>query len=266
MDAETDAATAAAATAAAATAAATVVKPKLADLITEYDLQDEVNAMMSQNRKKLTTQNAELVTQLEELKRNSALTSEQKDELSVRITQLEEQYLTTEELSKRETNKQQKEHSELLTKSEKTSNRWKELYSSSTIDRALQDAAVEGEALHPSQIVDLLSTKTQIAEVIENGQTTGRYLATVKFNDVDADGKNVVLDLSPQDAIKRMKELTGRFGNLFKGTSTGGVGGSGGVDGSTQPRQKLQDLLDDPVKYAKWRKENPDLDISKLDR
>jgi hypothetical protein len=65
--------------------------------------------MMADNRRKLTNQNQELVKQLEQLKQNATLTQEQRDELQARITQLEEQYLTKEELIKRESGKREKE-------------------------------------------------------------------------------------------------------------------------------------------------------------
>lgn len=236
-----------------------VVKPTLKALIAEHSLQDEVNVMMADNRRTLTKQNTELVGQLEQIKKNANLTIDERDELQVRITQIEEQYLSQEELAKRANNKQEKEWSENLKIANESSKRWESMYSSSTIDRALFDAAVEAEAIHPSQIVTLLKGTTQLVE------DEGKYSPVVKFNDKSEEGKDVVLDLSPTETIKRMKELTDRFGNLFKGTATGGVGGIGNADGSvSQP--KFDDLMKDPVKYAKWRKENPDLDVSKLRR
>lgn len=241
----------------------TTPKPKLTDLIKEHNLQDDLNAMMAENRRKLTQQNSELVKQLEEIKRNAALTNEQRDELQGRITQLEEQYMTKEELAKREKDKQAKEYESKLQQTVEQSEQWKGLYTSSTIDRALQDAAVVGEAIRPSVIVDLLRSKTQLTEVMENGQPTGRYTPIVKFNDIGENGENVILDLSPEEAIKRMKELPDDYGFLFKGTATSGIGSARRADGSA-PAPRLQELLKDPEKYAKWRKENPNLPVDQL--
>jgi len=240
-----------------------VKKPKLSELVAEHGLQEEMNAMMAENRRKLTQQNSELVTQLEQLKQNTHLTQEQRDELQQRITQLEQQYLTKEELAKRESEKTRKQYENELNTFKQDNERWKGLYTSSTIERSLQDAAIEGEALHPSQIVDLLRNRTELSEVLENGRPTGRYQPIIKFSDVTDDGKNVVLELAPNDAIKRMKELSDKYGNLFKGTAVSGTGGSRRADGSAPPA-KMKEVMSDPVKYAKWRKENPDLDISKL--
>lgn len=238
-------------------------KPKLSELITQHGLQEELNTMMAQNRKKLTEQNQDLVTQLEQLKQSSNLSQTEKDELQVRITQLEQQYLTKEELAKREAQKNQKDFEMQLTTAKQQGEQWKGLYTSSTIERALQDAAVAGKSLQHDQIVDMYRSRTEMVEVLENGRPTGRYTPIVKFNDINEEGKPVVLELSPADLIKRMKELPEKFGNLFEGTATGGTGGTRGADGSA-PSVKLADLMKDPVKYAKWRKENPDLDLSKL--
>lgn len=235
----------------------TKVKPTLKGLINEHGLQEELNSMIADNRRNLTKQNTELVTQLEQLKKNATLSQEDSDSLQVKITQLEEQYMSKEELAKRESNKQQKQFDTDLQLANSSSKKWENMYSNSTIQRAIYDAAVENGAIHPSQIVTELQGKTQLIEV------DGNYCPVVKFNDVDDDGKNVTLDLSPIEAVKRMKELTDRHGNLFKGTQASGLGGSGNTKGSTG-QTKLSELMADPEVYAKWRKENPNLDPTEL--
>jgi len=140
------------------------------------------------------------------------------------------------------------------------------LYASSTIERSLQDAAITGEAIQPRQIVSILGNTTRLTEVLgEDGKPTGRYAPVVTFNDQDKEGKPVTLELSPGDAIKRMRELP-EYGNLFKGTAKGGLGEGGGAAGSRGGQPALESLMKDPAAYAKWRKDNPDLDLSKLVR
>jgi hypothetical protein len=238
-------------------------KPKLVDLIKEQGYQDELNTLMADNRRKLTQQNTDLVKQLEEIKRNASLTSEQRDELQTRITQLEESYMTKEELAKRESSKQQKDYEAKLQQITEQSKRWQDMYADSTIQRAWQDAAIAGEILEPavSQVSEMFKHRTSL---VEDGDT-GNYNPVVKFNDINEEGQNVVLDLSPVEAIKRMKELPDKFGYLFRGTATSGIGGSRGADGSAPP-PKLNELLKDPEKYAEWRRKNPDLDLEKLRR
>ena len=235
----------------------------LTEIIKENNLQDELNTLMADNRRKLTKQNTDLIKQLESFKNAANTTQQQRDELQARIEQLEVQYLSKEELTKREQQKEQKKYQQELEKLSSEASGWKNLYSTETIDRALQNAAIEGKAVHPGQIVEILKNKTKLAEVIEDGQPTGRYAPVVQLEDVTEDGKPVVLEMSPSDAIKRMREIPTNH-NLFEGTSSSGFGESGGVGGNKS--QQSLDALKDPANYVKWRKENPDLDISSFRR
>jgi len=241
---------------------------KLTDLIKQNpNMQQELNVLMADNRRNLTKQNSELVKELESLKRNSMLTQEERDNLQSRISQLEEQYMTKEELAKREITKKQKEYEQEIETIKKQQETWQQLYTTETIDRALQDAAINNKAERPWQIVDMLRAKTQLSEDLdESGRPTGRYVPVIKFNDVTEDGKPVVLELSPDAALKRMRELPDQFGNLFQGTKTGGLGESNNGLGTGTRQPALQEIMDDPAKYAEWRKKNPDLDLSKLTR
>lgn len=231
--------------------------------------QDEMNTKMAENRRTLTKTNEGLVSQLESLKNESNRTSESKAELQQQIDTLQEQYMTKEELAKKVSEKAGKEHQKMVDTLTLDRNNWQGMYANATIERSLLDAASDGEdgAVHPGQVVSMLRQNTQLVEVVdEAGQKTGTYIPVVNFNDFDDEGKSVINKLSPVETIKRMKEQVKLYGNLFKGTATGGVGGTGGSggigEGGISP--KLQEIMDDPIKFAAWRKENPDLDYSKL--
>lgn len=243
--------------------------PDLKTLVAKHGLQDELNAMMASNRKGLTQRNQELVTQLQNLSDQTNMSTQAKDELEVRIEELQTQFMSKEELAKRESQKLSKTHAKEVDRLTSDTKKWQGLYATSTTQRAIMDAAVAGEALPQAvaQIIAILGPGTHIVEEVDAaGQGKGKYKTVVKFNDVNGEGKPVVLDLSPTETIKRMKELPELYGNLFKGDATGGLGGTGGGTGKSERSPKLQELLDDPVKYAKWRKENPDLPIEKLRR
>lgn len=232
--------------------------------------QDEMNTKMAENRRTLTKQNESLVTQLETLKNESTRSTESRDELQLQIDNLQEQYMSKDELAKKANDKAGKEHQKLVEGLTQDRDTWQGMYANATIERSLLDAASEGEdgAIRPSQVVAMLRQNTHLVEVTdEAGQKTGTYVPVVTFSDIDDEGKATVSKLSPIDTIKRMKEQVKLYGNLFKGTATGGVGSTGGAGGTGSEggmTPKLQELMDDPVKYAAWRKENPDLDYSKL--
>jgi hypothetical protein len=243
----------------------TTTKPTLKALIAEHGLQEELNTMMASNKKGLTQKNADLVTQLKGLSEEATMSSQAKEDLELRIEELQTQHMSADEIAKREEGTLKKRHVKELEEVINQSQKWQGLYVSSTTQRALLDAAVEGEAIQAKQIVAMLGPNTHVVEAVDGANKgTGKFSAIVKFNDVDGDGNPITLDLSPTDTIKRMKELPALYGNLFKGTASGGLGGSGGTGGVGEVSAKLQDIISDPVKYREWRKKNPDLDISKL--
>jgi len=227
--------------------------------------QDELNKMMAENRKKLTQQNKELMDQLQTVKEQFSGTAQEKEALEQRIEQLQNQFLSKEELAKRETDKSIKEHQKAIEKINNERDAWQQMYTQSRISRELLDAAISVKAVNPDIIVDMLSGKTHLAPRLVDGQPNGEYEVKVKFQDIDEHSNPVLLELSPEATVKRMQELSDKYGNLFVTTATGGMGASSGMGGGkSQPA--LQAILKDPVVYAKWRKENPDLDVSKLRR
>lgn len=242
-------------------------KATLKSLVEEHGLQEELNTMMSSNRKGLSQKNQELVTQLTQLRDEATLTTQQKEELEVRIDELQTQFMGKEELAKRDAGKAAKNHAKDMDKLTSDANKWQRLYSTSTAQRAIMDAAVVGKALPEAvpQIVAILGQTTHIVEELDDaGQGSGKYKPIVKFNDIDGDGKAVVLDLSPIETIKRMKELPEIYGFMFQGEASGGLGGGAGAGGKKGLPPKLSEILSDPVKYQEWRKKDPDLDITKL--
>jgi ElaB/YqjD/DUF883 family membrane-anchored ribosome-binding protein len=241
-------------------------KPKLSELIERHGLQDELNSMMANNRKSLQQKNQQLIDQLQQLRETATMSTQAKEELEARIEELQTQYMSKEEIAKREADKLSKQYAKDIEKLTGETKKWQSLYTSSTTQRALMDAAVAGEALPQAvaQICAILGPRTHIVEDLDaSGQGKGTFSPVVKFDDTDSDGNPVVLDLTPKKAIERMKELPEQYGNLFKGDNAGGLGeGNAGLRGERAP--KLNDILSDPAKYQEWRKKNPDLDISKL--
>lgn len=236
-------------------------KATLTDFLkTNPGAQDELNKIVADNRRKLTQQNQDLVKQLEELKEQTNLTAQQKEELESRINTLQEQYMTKEEIAKKEAAKQAKLFDEQQKKTQQELDSWRTRYSEATIKRSIMDAAVEGKAWNPEQIVAILSTNSYLGQVVgDDGKPTGELTPIVKFQDISSDGKPVTLELNPQQVIKRMKELPDKYGNLFKTDAAGGLFSNSGSNSAVSTGD-LKDL----GKYAEWRKKHPDLDVSKL--
>jgi len=226
--------------------------------------QEKLNSMMAENRRTVSKQNETLLGELNTLKEQATMTATERGDLEERLEKLQEQSMTQEEIVKRNSKKAQVAHAKELDKLTKERDTWQSNYSAERINRSILDAATAAKVEVNEQIMDILGPKTYLGEVLnEAGQPTGEYEPLVKFVDVDDDGNPTMLTLKPEDALKRMKELPERFGNLFTNPGTGGFGSTNGA-GSGSGRNVTVDSLKDPAAYMKWRKENPGVDPTTL--
>lgn len=201
--------------------------------------QDEVNAMIAADKRKVKAENDALVAQLEELRKASGLTQQQKDELDARITTLSQQHLTDQQRLQAQldaANKKAKEQAEAL---EGESRKWKGEYEKLLVTNEIILGATEAKAARNEQMLDLLLPKAKVVpEMGEDGQPTGRYVAKLPMTVIDSKTKKpVVVELPVREAIAEMRKQPGNE-NLFLtdgkpgigGINHGGGGGGGPVD------------------------------------
>lgn len=217
--------------------------------------QEFINKNFADERRKLKSKNQELITQLEAIKNNVNTSKAEKEALETRIEELRNEFTTKEQLSQQNTTKALKERDKRIKDLEGESGRWKNLFEKTTIETHIVNAAVTNKAYNPQQIVDILSNKTRLAEVLdeENKPIPGAYVPKIKLNVKDKDGKTTVLDLTVTEAVKQMTEMA-EYANLFNSGATSGLGATttrrGSGDEDTPPK--------DPVAYRKWRKDHPE--------
>ena len=215
--------------------------------------QEDVNRLLAEERRKLQTGAQKLAGELEALRTKASLTQQERDELSTRIDALQSEYMTKEELTKRQLDKAKKEADDRIAALEGTAKTWQSKYTTTTIKRTITDAAASNDAYNAGQIVAILERDATLVDVLDEDQKpTGEHEVRIKFNDVDKGGKAVTLTLTPAEAVKRMKEI-GDFQNLFKGTGTGGVGSTN--RGSGKPLDAANLARTNPEEYRKLRKE-----------
>jgi hypothetical protein len=218
-----------------------------------------INQKMAEEKRKQKAETEKTIKELEKLKQNQALTTKQKDELQVRIEELQQQFMTKEELLRKEREKREKEYKSELEKHISEKDEWRNRYTNSTIERALTDGAAKHDAFSADQIVAILKPNTKLVETVDaENKPTGEYEPRIKFSDIDAEGKNITLDLSVNEAVKRMKDLPERFGNLFKS----GVAGGLGQNGSTQSKKKVDPKNMNTAQYMEARKKDKHLNFT----
>jgi chromosome segregation ATPase len=195
------------------------------DKPTKTYTQEQLNAMLAEDRKKHQSAIQNTLAEVEALKARSQLTQQERDELDARLQEMSRSLLTKEELAKKDLEKAQRKHKEELDTLSKERDSWKTRHETSTILRAIADAANDQQAFSSEQITAILQPNTRLVEVLDDGRPTGQYKPIVKFSDFDSKGKPTELELSPAEAVKRMKEME-KYQNLFKIDSRGGVGGT----------------------------------------
>lgn len=213
-----------------------------------------LNKLLAEERRKTqaTAQKTaqEAITELEALKARSTLNANEKQELENRIQTLQNTLMTKEEVAAREKERLQKEKQQEIATLAAERDSWKDKFTSATIERSILDAAAQYEAYNSRQLVGLLRGATQLVEKLnEDGSPSGTLEPVVQYDDLDKDGRPIVLTLSVGDAVKRMSE-SDEWANLFKGKGVGGTGQGGNASG----RVNVEAAKRDPKLYRELRK------------
>ena len=221
--------------------------------------QEEANTFAARHKRTAQEAQKQLATHLQEAKKNAQLSGEEKDDLTKQIEDLQKQYMTVEERNRQTSEKASKKHKQLLEDATKERDSWQQRYTKSTIEAAITKAAAANKAIEADQILAILRPATKLAEKLdEQGKPTGIFESRVDFQDMDKDEKSIMLNLSVDEAVKRMTELP-QHGNLFQGNKTGGIGGSSGTNSKTGKIDIAKIAREDTAHYRKLRKERPEV-------
>jgi len=189
--------------------------------------QEHLNTEIGEARKKTRSQlEAEKGTLLDELKTTRTQLQEKGqnvDVLSQRISELEEAALTVEERAQRSLSEIQKELENERKLRETEVTQAKALFANERITNEIAAAATKHKAVSSQQIAAIIRGNTEFREVKDRKGAHAGYEAIVKFNDVE-DEKPVVRELSIDAAVKRMREMTVDYGNLFQSETKPGGG------------------------------------------
>ena len=186
--------------------------------------QEDINRFLADDRRKHATRLQSALDEVNAIKARAQLSDSEREELDGRIQSLQNTLATKEELAKQEQTKMEKKYKEQIDALSTDKKTWQGKYTESTIIRAITDSAVVNNAYVPEQIVAMLRTNTRLIEELDaEGRPTGQLIPRVQFADADKEGKPVTLELSVDEAVKRMKDID-KYTNLFKGDGTGGIG------------------------------------------
>ncbi len=220
--------------------------------------QEQVNELMARDRRKNQEAQKRIVGQLEEYQKIAKLTADEKEMLEKQIDELRQQTMSAEELAKQAAEKATKEHATVISKLESEKEQWRTRHDNLVIESAITRASAQHGAVDPDQILAILRTKQlKMVEVLgEDGKPSGVSVPRVKLSDVNKEGKPIELDLTVEDAIKRMKDLD-KYANLFKNNKVGGMGNSGST--KVGKVNLIEIAKTDPKRYRQLVKERPEL-------
>jgi hypothetical protein len=209
--------------------------------------------------------------QYQELLASAGLTEQERKALQANLEVVQGQLRSKEEQLQVEKKQIEEAYAGKLQELEKKASFFETLYRDSTIERALQDAAVKHEAWSPSQIVTQLRGQTKMLEETDpkTGKLTGKYRPMVEMLTLNTTtGETETKAYTPEEAVKRMKDDKDTWGNLFKsgvvsgigaGTATGGLtpGQSGRLDAAAINRLSPAQYREIRAKHPEWLGLNP---------
>lgn len=219
--------------------------------------QKEIDDIVEKRTRKARNAQKTALEQFESLQNSLNMTEEQREALEVEIETLRRQTMTQEEIAKREKQRADKQYKDALEDAKKEAEQWRTRHNSLKVGYEIKSAA-SSVGVIPEQIPFIEAYFNQTAKVVDQKDETGvpnGAVVMVQFTDQDADGKPLPVEVSPLDALKRMKELPENFGHLFAAPVNGGLGGNSGKAPNGAKTGFRKDMSMD--EYLKARKENP---------
>jgi len=244
--------TAADAAAQAAAAAETAGKTFTTDQVNQI-----VQERLAKDRKSRSEELKKLEADYQAVLGTKALTEEERDSLTTRLEELQRANRTKEEQAKIEKRELQDEYEKRIQSLEARVVEAESLYTTSTIERALTDAAAKHKAYDASQIVTILKEHTKLVEPVdEQGNTVaGALVPRVDLPDKNDAGESYISNRTPEDAVDRLKVT---MPNLFAANVVSGVGGSSATGGVTPGADGKIDVTKlSPEQYSELRKKDP---------
>jgi len=258
-----DAAAAAKAAADKAAADKAAADKAAADAAAKTFTQEDLNRILAEDRRKHQTQLKEQEARLAEVLKSASLTEQDRKALQENLVSVQGQLRSVEAQAAKEKQELEQSYQARMVEIEKKATTWESMYRDSTVQRSLQDAAVKNDAFSPSQIVTLLKPMTKLVEQLDpiTKRPTGQYEVQVEMMDVNPKTNELEkMVRSPEEAVKRMKELPDQYGNLFKSGVVSGIG-SGSATGGFTPGSggKIDVRKLTPAQYREIRAKNPEL-------
>jgi hypothetical protein len=220
--------------------------------------QEKLNALLAEDRRK---HQARLEKTIQEMQARANLTQQEREQLAQQLDDLRKEGRTAKQQAEFERQQMEKEYQQKLADIQKARDEWEARYRVGTVEQALQEAAVKGDANSPDVLMAVLRPMTRLTEVMDpkTGKGTGKFEVKVDFADIAPEtGEPYNAIHTPETAVKRMKEIE-KYGHLFRSGAIGGVGSNSATGGLLPGGGKKVDVRNlTQEQYVKIRAEHPE--------
>jgi hypothetical protein len=195
--------------------------------------QQDVDKIVVSRNKNLKTQYEQLEQNYNKLLEQTNLTEEQRNQLQSDLENVQNLMRSKEQNLELAAKKAKEKYDADLRNAQIERDKFKTMFETSTIERAIIDAASKREAWDPSQFVKLVGPQAKIVEELtDSGEKTGKLVPKIEWEVKDESGNITRVLKTPDEVVELMKEDTQRHGNLFRSNVARGLG-SGNAAGIT---------------------------------
>ena len=199
-----------------------------------------VSKRLSEAQRKFDQQRQSDLEKMKALETDASKVSEYEKQ----IEELNLRYKSKEELAADAFKKEKASWEDRAKKADAERDSWRKRWEENHRDTELMAAATtkELDVKSAEQMLFILKPMSSVKQKVVEGKPIDAFETRISFPAIK-DGKTQVLDLSPAEAIKLMKDDVPRFGNLFNAGLTGGQGNNPGQGKSGS--ESLMDLPQD---------------------
>lgn len=183
----------------------------------------------------------ELVDKLSQLEQGHTLSVDERKKLQERITELNNEFMSKEAKAAKDLKGWEEKYNSDTTRLSKEKEKWQQDYFSYKMETELTEAALSNKARKPEQLVRLLKQDSKIKEVLDDkGNPTGIFETKVTVREKKEDGTYFTVELSPAQAMAKLRENTEEWGNQFNSETKDGTGQY--LDLVTKPSDNIDGL------------------------
>jgi len=221
--------------------------------------QKDVDEIVVKRNKKVKAQLEQMERNYQKLLKEQNMSADMRSQLEKDLDDVRAQMMTKEEKLKAEKKKAQEEYEAKLATVVNERDSYKNLFETSTINRAISDAQQRHEGYDSDQFIALLGPKAKIVEEVDNhGQKTGQLVPRIEWKVNQEDGTVEQVLLSPDEAVEKMKSDTDKYGNMFKPNIATGVGGGTAPGTQSAMVGKIDHKRMTDEEYFMARKKDPE--------